>query len=184
MSDWVGKLLVASPNLPEENWFRRTVIYLYSENAQGVLGVTLNVETPLSVNRLCKEKGIIYPYHDRRVYKGGPVTEQSVIMLHSDEWSCGNTVEGGRGYKLTSDTSMFERLSLGDQPAYWRMFVGLSAWQHGQLELELAGEFPYKKEESWLICDPTDDIIFNYSAEEQWKKAVDLCSQQMINSYL
>ena len=46
MDSRVGKLLIAHPNLPSDNWFNRTVIYVYNESPQqGTLGVTLNVPT-------------------------------------------------------------------------------------------------------------------------------------------
>jgi putative transcriptional regulator len=183
MSNRVGKLLVAHPNLPDDDWFRKTVIYIYSENEQGTLGVALNVETTTTTKKLCYDKGILYPSEHPRIYKGGPVVEQNILMLHSDEWSSRNTTHAGPRYRLSSDTVMLERLSMGDQPAYWRLLLGLCAWAPGQLDLELSGQFPYTAENSWLICDANDDIMFNYSGEEQWKAAVELCSHQMINQF-
>ena len=179
----VGKLLVAHPNLPETDWFRKTVVYIYSDTHEHTLGITLNVETSTTINRLCYDKGIIYPDSHTRVNKGGPVSESAILMLHSDDWIGNNTISAGPGYRLSSDNNMLERLSLGDEPAYWRMCLGLSAWAPGQLDLEIAGEFPYSKSNSWLICDANDDIIFNYNGDEQWRAAVDLCSQQIINNY-
>jgi putative transcriptional regulator len=78
---------------------------------------------------------------------------------------------------------MFERLSLGDAPVYWRAFLGLTAWQPGQLDAELSGTFPYNATNSWLICDANDDILFNCDGEQQWKQAIELCSHQMIQRY-
>ena len=72
---------------------------------------------------------------------------------------------------------MFQKLSLGDQPAYWRMFLGLAAWAPNQLDRELSSSF------GWLMCEANDDILFNYSEEEQWEAALALSSQQMINSF-
>ena len=183
MHSRVGKLLVAHPNLPENDWFRRTVIYIYNDNDQNTLGVALNVETSTSVKKLCYDKGIIYPSEYPSVYKGGPVQQNTVLMLHTSEWISQNTISAGPGYHLSSDSVMFERLSLGDQPAYWKMCLGLCAWAPGQLDAELSGKYPYDSSNSWLICDANDDIIFNHDGEEQWKAAVELSSYQMINQF-
>lgn len=184
MDNKVGKLLVAHPNLPQSDWFRKTVIYIYSDTEQyGTLGVTLNVETSTTVKKLCYDKGIIYPSEQPLIHKGGPVSEQSILLLHSDDWTSTNTTTAGPGYFLSSDNTMLSRLSMGDQPAYWRLFLGLASWAPGQLDLELNGQFPYTAAHSWLTCDANDDIMFNYDGEEQWKAAVELCSHQMINTY-
>jgi putative AlgH/UPF0301 family transcriptional regulator len=184
MDSRVGKLLIAHPNLPKDNWFYKTVIYIYSDHPNaGTLGITLNVPTTLTVNSLSYSKGILYPNEVDRCYKGGPVSKEAVIMLHTDEWCSRNTIPAGNGYRLSSDSQMFERLALGDYPAYWRMFMGLSAWAPGQLDLELTGQFPYKAESSWLLADATDYNMFNVDQTEQWEAAVELSSQQMINQF-
>jgi putative transcriptional regulator len=178
MESRVGKLLIAHPNLPKHDWFHKTVVYIYSDSPQqGTLGLTLNVRTNVTVKRLFNDKGIIYPSEYPSVYKGGPVTEQSIIMLHTPEWASTNTIPAGSSYRISSDTLMFQKLSLGDQPAYWRMFLGLAAWAPNQLDRELSSSF------GWLMCEANDDILFNYSEEEQWEAALALSSQQMINSF-
>ena len=178
MESKLGKLLVAHPNSPRHDWFYKTVIYIYSDSLQqGTLGLTLNVDTTITVKQLCKDKGIIYPSEYPSVNKGGPVTEQSIIMLHTPGWTSQNTIPAGPKYTMSSDPLMFEKISLGNQPAHWRMFLGLSAWAPGQLDRELGSSF------GWLTCEANDDIMFNYSGEEQWEAALALSSQQMINSF-
>jgi putative AlgH/UPF0301 family transcriptional regulator len=77
---------------------------------------------------------------------------------------------------------MFFKMSTGNEPIYWRAFLGISAWKSGQLDTELEGNFPYVKN-MWLLADANDDVIFNYDGEDQWVRAVDLCSQQTINHF-
>lgn len=180
----VGKLLIAHPNLPSDDWFHKTVIYIYTEREQdGTLGICLNRTSDFTVQDLCNDKGIIYPESYSRVNLGGPVSPSSIIMFHSDDWISSNTIAAGPGYLMSSDLQMFERLSLGDQPAYWKMFSGLCAWKPNQLDLELSGKFPYTSKNSWLTATANDNILFSYDGEEQWEKAVELSSQQMIDSY-
>jgi putative transcriptional regulator len=184
MNNRVGKLLIAHPNLPKDNWFNKTVIYIYADDDEkGTLGVAMNVKTNLPVKKVCYEKGVLYPDSTKAVFKGGPVAEASIFMFHSDDWKNNTTLTAGPRYCLTSDDTMFEKLALGDTPAYWRLFLGICAWQPGQLDMELSGRFPFKSEHSWLTADANDHILFEYDGEEQWQKALELSSQQMINSY-
>ena len=179
-----GKLLVAHPNLPKDNWFHKTVIYIYLDNEKdGTIGVTLNVATSLTIQKLCYGRGILFPDSSKPVFKGGPVADKTVVMLHTAEWQSTSTAPAGPGYAITSSDRMFEDLAIGREPAYWRTFLGVSAWQPGQLDLEMEGQYPYRSENSWLTCDANDSIMFDYNGEKQWEKALDLCSQQMIDYY-
>ena len=179
----VGKLLIAHPNLPKGNPFKQSVIYVYEDNANGTVGVVLNFHSNSTVSELCNQKGIIFPDQSHNLHKGGPVNEQAILMLHTNEWQSHNTSAAGPGLNITSDNIMFNKIALGDQPAYYRIFAGMAAWQPGQLDMELKGQFPYKPENSWLLADANDSIIFEYDGDKQWQKAVELSSSQMIEQY-
>jgi len=181
----VGKLLIAHPNLHETNWFRKTVTYIYSDCPKlGTLGLVLNLVTPLSVADMCAARDIFYPYDQQFLYNGGPAGDYGVIMLHTDDWQSSNTASAGKGYRISSDYDMFEKIANGDEPAYFRIFSGVSAWAPGQLDIELAGKPPYKPENSWLLADSNDDIMFNKTGIGQWEKTLYLSSAQMFDSYL
>lgn len=179
----VGKILIAHPKLPENNLFYRTVIYLYQDNGMGSVGVILNRETQWTIQEVCEDKGISYSGSNRLLHYGGPVNRTSLVMLHSDEWFSGNTTSAGAGLNASSDNQMLERISIGDYPAYWRLFVGICAWTPGQLDAEMSGTFPYTAEYSWLLADANDNILFDYDGEKQWEKAIELSSSQMLDQY-
>lgn len=178
-----GQILIAHPNLPETNAFYRTVIYIYQDNALGTVGVVLNRSSAFTIKELCEDKGIEYAGSNRMLYFGGPVNKTALVLLHSDEWHSGNTVEAGAGLLASSDDQMLERIGMGDYPAYWRVFAGLSAWAPDQLNMELRGQFPYSPEYSWLTAQANDSIIFDYDGEKQWEKAVELASSQLFDQY-
>ena len=178
-----GTLLIAHPNLPQENPFRRSVIYIHNETDEGTSGLVLNKNTGFPIKNICKERGILYPNGIDKVFAGGPVQQQALILLHTNEWVSANTKPCENGLAVSSDVTMFERLSLGQVPAYWRMFTGFCGWGQGQLDAELNGSFPYKPENSWLTAKANDDIIFKYEGEEQWQQAMKLSSRQMIDSF-
>jgi putative AlgH/UPF0301 family transcriptional regulator len=179
-----GKLLIAHPNLPKTDWFARTVVYVYADDGlNGTRGVVINMPSVLTVTDLCSKRDILYPYSDERVFQGGPVSGDAVIMLHSNEWQSRNTTTAGPGYLLSSDYDMFEKIAEGNQPAYHRVFAGIASWAPGQLDMELQGDFPYQAENSWLLAEANDDILFGYEGYDQWEQALDLSSQQLFDNY-
>lgn len=170
-----GKLLVAHPNL-NEGVFARSVIFVYQDDGNGTVGLILNKPTQWRVSQLLREKGMLYEGSEH-VYKGGPVNEHAVIMLHEDQWYSSNTLQVSKGLAVTSDIPMMEKLAMGNAPACWRLFAGVAGWAPGQLQLEL------KSRVGWLTCDANDSIVFDKDGERQWNKAVQMCSQQMIDHY-
>jgi len=178
-----GQLLISHPNLPSDNFFYRSVVYIYEDGKDGTLGVVINKHTDHKVKDLCKTKGIMFPDSTRMIFQGGPVNPGSIVILHTDEWSSGNTMYAGGRFNLSSDEHMFTKIAMGDQPAYYRVMAGISAWGPGQLDMELNARFPYTSANSWLTATANDSIIYEYDGDEQWNEAVKLSSQQMIHTY-
>lgn len=180
---YTGKILIAHPNLPRSNPFSKTVIYIYDHHSRGSAGLCLNIQSDTPVSEVCREHNIEYPYN-HKIYQGGPVSERALLLLHSSDWSCGNTQNvKGHSYAISSDVGMLSSLSMGSTPAYWRLFAGMCAWGKGQLEMELKGEAPFRPENSWLTAEANDTIMFRYNGVKQWEKALELSSQQMIDQF-
>jgi putative transcriptional regulator len=183
MENRVGKLLIATPTMPAENFFAKTVVYIYADDDRGTTGVILNKESNTTVQDLCYDHKINYPNSSPKVYIGGPVNKSAMVLLHTDDWQSQNTALAGKNLLVSSDKIMMLKMSEGNEPIYWRMIVGLSVWAPGQLDMEIKGQFPYNEAHEWLTVDPTEDILFEYDGEEQWNKALELYSQQMIDYY-
>ncbi len=176
-----GKLLVATPVLNHNVVFHQSVVYLYDENPQGqVMGVILNKPSKFKISSLGTLKDIPFdPALDLKyVHKGGPVSDTSVILLHTNEWVSSNTLNAENELSITSDLLMIEKLATGNEPKGWRMFAGMSVWGLDQLDNEI------NNQHAWLVCDPTSSNVFDYDEEEQWLKALELCSQQMLSNYI
>jgi len=185
MESRVGKLLIANPTMPTDNPFSRTVIYIYQDNPQlGTWGLVLNRPSKNTVQQLCFDHQVTYPNGGPMVYMGGPVNPTAMVLLHTDDWQSKNTALAGNNLLISSDKFMFLKMSQGNEPIYWRMCVGLSAWSPGQLDMEMKGQFPYDQTHRWLTATPSEDIIFNYDGEDQWDKALELCSQQTISQWI
>lgn len=170
--------------MPDTNPFAKSVIYIYADDpVQGTTGVVLNKPTDSTVQDICYDHKVTYPSRAPRVHLGGPVNKTAIVLLHTDDWNSQNTAIAGNNLLISSDKLMFLKMSQGNEPIYWRMMVGLSSWAPDQLDMEIAGQFPYDKTHKWLTAEANEDIIFGYDGEEQWNKALDLCSQQMIDYY-
>lgn len=179
----VGKLLIAHPKLSAQSPFYKSVIFIYAENSQGVMGLIINKPTRFTVSNLAEARGIEFPLTKDYIRAGGPVNDKALLMLHTDDWSSSNTVDICPGLRISSDDFMIEKLAQGYQPTYWRMMGGICAWAPGQLDMELKGQEPYRPENSWLTCKANEDILFTYDGERQWDKALDLSSRQLFNQY-
>jgi putative transcriptional regulator len=179
--DFSGKVLVSRPTYSEK-WFSNSAVFIYEHTPNGAAGLILNKDSHLTVKDLLKNKGLPYTGSEP-VYKGGPVNQQAIIMLHSPEWHSENTYQISKDFAITSDVSMFQLLASGSTPKQWRMFVGMAGWGSGQLEAEYMGEGPYDTSHSWLLATPTPSLIYNYNGSDQWKKMIEQSGSEMIEQY-
>jgi len=179
-----GLILISHPNLPKTSPFYKSVIYIVNDNEVGTQGVILNKPADYKVNDFVAARGFSgFPNTEKKMRFGGPLSTKTVFMLHTDDFESSSSSIAGKGLMISSDDFMLEKMSWGQQPSAWRIAVGMCGWQPGQLDMELAGKPPYRKENSWLTAEANDNIIYNYDGIEQWEKASELSSQQMINSY-
>ena len=180
----IGKLLVSHPNLPKNNPFHNTVIYIFQHNHQGSQGLIINKPSDFPVSQFVKSRGWHMELTKETMRYGGPINSKTVVMIHTDDWYSSNTEHIANGISVSCDDFMFEKIASGNAPGLWRMTVGLCAWQPGQLDLELSGKYPYRPENSWLTVDANKSIMFEHDGDKQWEKALNLSSRQLIDSYL
>lgn len=178
--NYTGKILVAHPKL-NSSFFKHSVIYVCEDSPNGSQGIILNKSSSFPVSKVFQSNGFECDTSEV-IYKGGPVHERAVSMLHTAEWYSSNTTPAGN-YNVTSDDFMIEKMSTGNVPAAWRMVSGICGWAPGQLQAEVKGHSPYKENKGWLTLTPSDAIIFEYDGEEQWQRALQLSSNQMVDQF-
>jgi putative transcriptional regulator len=178
-------LLIAPPNIPDSR-FKEAVIMLLSDNSSGSLGLVLN--QPLNAttydlhydSQLGDQPKLALP-----LYWGGPVSPESVWMIHESGWTSENTMEVGRDVAVSSDQAMLDAIQIGEHPRSFRLFAGFASWAPGQLKAELLGRQPWSKKHSWLTTTcPDIDWLFECPVEELWNRATALCAQQAVNAWL
>lgn len=179
-------LLIAPPNMPDSR-FRNTVLFLTHHTERGSFALCVNRETSWTLPEVLEGTEIrpdILP--NTPIYWGGPVSPNSLWMIHSPEWYIDrSSVEISKDWLMTSNIEMFQHIADGDYPQHFRIVMGHCSWGPGQLESELAGVGPWRPEHSWLIAQNMGPAwVLEQDPEELWASATTLCSHQAVDSWL
>ena len=176
-----GDLVIAPPSVDSGLW-ARAVILLGAHTQDGSQGWVLNKPTGHYVSEIVEGMDIDLQGRDWPLYWGGPVSPQTVWMLHSPEWHLENTRRINDRWSITSNQAMFHHLSDGDLPDYFKVFMGYAGWGQDQLIEELQGETPRKHSQSWLVLrDRSVDWIIDQDEEELWRSAVSYSIAQTVD---
>jgi len=177
----IGTLLVAPPAQEDEFW-AKSVIFLYEHTPNTVVGLTLNKPTERSLHELAEHHNLEF-LGKEVLHTGGPVNPAALVMLHTNDWACGNTMQIGNDYRVSSDRTMLNRLCAGDRPRKWRLYLGMSVWTPSQLEGELAGTPPWNKKTSWLTAPAEESVLFGKDPDKMWEKSIELAAASMVQNY-
>jgi putative transcriptional regulator len=151
-----GQLLVATPQLPDENFYR-TVVLMVEHTEDGALGVVLNRLADRSVAELWHEVSQEACDDQRPVNLGGPVSGP-LIAIHTDPDLA--EMEVLPGVYLAAQKSHLDRLVAQDEHHY-RVYLGHSGWGRGQLEGEL-------EQGAWLTTPATREYVF-HDGDDLWE---------------
>lgn len=181
----VGDILIAPHNMVDPR-FKNSVILLTHHEADGSFGLCVNKPTEHTVKEMLENNDIrVSSDLNFPMYWGGPVGLNKIWMIHSPEWSSDHTVEINHQWSMTSNESMFHIIADGQVPKYFRVMFGFSAWGPDQLENELTGEPPWRKEHSWLIANaPSVEWLLDQEETDLWKSAVSLSATQAVDQWL
>ena len=106
------------------------------------------------------------------VYIGGPVNQNNISLLHTNDWSCDNTLKLNDDISLSSSKQIMQRFQNNDLPRKWRLFFGICGWPPNKLLNEINGDEPEDKNTSWCVANSNVDLVFNYDTKLQWSKAL------------
>jgi putative AlgH/UPF0301 family transcriptional regulator len=177
LTNFKGKLLVAKPQQMRDPRFTESVIYIYEQSNDVVLGLMLNKKSRMTLAELHSMRG----YHNSGacgyLYKGGPVSEQSLLLLHTDDWYSSNTMQITHGNAISSDELMLEKMVSNNMPKDWRLMSGISTWSLQQLQTEIY------KFNAWLVVEPDSSIFYLNDGDEQWNSAIALASTRMVENF-
>lgn len=154
-----GKLLLSDPFMDEE-FFRRSVVFICDYNEEGSFGFIVNNYLPLNL----RELGPNFPDIVAQLTIGGPIDNDNLYFIHT----LGNQIE--EALPITDKIYLggnFEQLTkiIEQNPETLkqvRFFIGYSGWSKAQLEDEI-------KENNWVVINlPSVDELFKDKAKHTW----------------
>ena len=163
-----GQLLVASTEMTDPR-FVETVIYLVKHDAEGAFGLVIN--RPLakgSLEDLLKELGIgeEHASGDIVLHYGGPVSQLSGFILHSDDVTLATSTKVKDGIAMTTDTKIIQMIAQAKGPQQYLVMLGYAGWAPGQLEDEISAG-------AWHTIPADKALIFGGDADKKWRQAMD-----------
>ena len=152
MESFRGKLLLATPELVDPNFFR-TVILVLEHSNEGAIGVVLNRQSDLySVDVLPKWNAS--QDSSSLLHWGGPVQEESLLALalYDEQIKDELGEEISRIKVLDLNPEILDMTSILDL----RLYSGYAGWSAGQLDAEISTG-------GWIVVesDITDPFIPN-----------------------
>jgi len=157
-----GEILIAKPFL-QDDYFKRSVIYMAEHNSNGSLGFVLNKPNGL----LLKD---IFPHLKNGnfpLFEGGPVSSNQLFYTHTLGSKISESIEiangvfwGGNFFEMTTLMNK-EMLSTTDI----RFYIGYTGWSVDQLESEI-------EKDMWFIQPENYKKITNKFSEELWGESL------------
>ena len=174
--DLIGKCLIARPSI-EDPLFKRSVVFIYEQNVAGIAGVIINQRSPISTHDIFLNRGFSPSEAAEKVYVGGPVNSNAVLILHTSEWKTTNTLKVNSDLSVSSDDLMFYKFVNGDKPEGYKFITGVAAWHPLQLKQELNNN-------RWLISNLTVHQILDTDSRQLWDVAIETNAKQTIDRFI
>ena len=174
-----GKLLISQPTA-NSSFFSKGVVLVCEHHAKGAWGLMLTKPSPvMTVDTLGRDLGIP-TQTNQPLYIGGPVHDDGLHFLHTPDVVVSNTLQITPDIYVTSSEAMFREIHEGRGPQHWRLFIGVSAWQGGQLEGEMSGEPPWTPQHRWLT-QPCPRDIWSMDSKSLWVKQTDCAIKSSVS---
>jgi len=151
--------------------FKNTVIIMFDNEEEGSWGLIVNKPLALvslgslihkSRNTTSKQKEL---YNVKiPVYWGGPVNENKILILHSQEYK-NETTKNFKNLSISSDYKILFEIADKKGPKKSLIILGISSWGPGQLEGEM-------EIEEWVLSEINTDLIFEKDNSKKWLNAI------------
>lgn len=158
-----GKVLISEPFLCDQT-FGRSVVLLVDHSEDGTMGLILNKPIPLFLNDVLQEFNCS---ENIPIYKGGPLSTDTLFYLHTFEQISGS-LPISKGLYLNGDFDAIKDYLTQGNPVKGkiRFFLGYSGWEHEQLSQEI-------EENTWLVGKMNiDSLLDEKSSSSLWKSAL------------
>lgn len=158
-----GTLLISEPFMADPN-FRRTVVLLTENNAEGTVGYVLNQKSDLLL------KDVISDCWDAQmqIFIGGPVANDTLHFIHTIPEKIEGGIDLGNGLfwggNFESLKAQINNYAIKEEEI--KFFIGYSGWSKDQLSEEL-------EMNAWIVSDKFDpEMVLGDDGLNIWKEAV------------
>jgi putative transcriptional regulator len=161
-----GKILISMPFVCDSR-FAQKVIYICGHDDKGAIGLVVNKSLDnFSFQDLLQQLDIKANYLGKKVHMhcGGSVEVNRGFVLHSNDYSSESTIMVDENFFITSTLDILRNIAQGTGPQKYLLALGYVGWSEGQLEQEI-------QDNTWIISQPSEEILFNCSIELKWKSA-------------
>jgi putative transcriptional regulator len=166
-----GHFLVASPHLPDPNFYR-TVVLMVQHDDEGAFGFVLNRPSPRTVGDVWEIVSGVPCRGEQPVMVGGPV-EGPLMALHTlEEYAEKHILED---VFLAAQEESIDRL-IRDEEGPVLLLSGYAGWGAGQLESEL-------EVGGWLVAPASRSLIFA-DQDLLWKRVAEQIGMEILRPAL
>ena len=157
MNSMRGQFLVASPHLPDKNFFQ-SVVLIVQHTEEGAVGFILNRPTTKTVREVWTLFSDDSCDCDAQINDGGPV-DGPLMAVHMSTFLSEEEIIPGV-HLATQKDNIHRLVTHSNKP--FRVFSGYAGWGPGQLDEELEAG-------GWLIAAAESTEIFS-EPDEMWKR--------------
>ena len=158
-----GKLLISDPFL-DEDYFRRSVVYLCEHNIDGSFGFVVNNFISINLNELDES----LPKVEAQISLGGPMEVNSLYFIHQFGDQIQNSAEISDGVFLGGDFQQLSNKIVEDQSniSKVRFIIGYAGWKRKQLKEEI-------KSNAWIVKELSSPLqLFESQSRLSWKRVM------------
>ncbi|MDB5686812.1 MAG: hypothetical protein JWR77_1401 [Rhizorhabdus sp.] len=160
-----GQYLLAMPGIGDPR-FEKAAIAMCAHDENGALGIGVSrTVAKIRLHNMLDQVNIdpgVAP--DCAIHVGGPVEPQRGFVLHTLDWTGGDTLRVGTRWGLTSTLDVLREIAEGRGPRQWIVALGYAGWGEGQLDDEM-------KRHGWLATPGDDALMFEHPAAQRWDMA-------------
>ena len=174
MNSLEGQFLIAMPDMEDEN-FAESVILVVGHGSEGAMGLVVNHElADLRFADILDELDLGDPdavirlpdsIRERSVMRGGPTEKGRGFVLHSSDYSSGNSYKVSEDICLTATLDILKAMAFGPAPKASLFALGCCGWSAGQLEDEIARN-------GWLTAPFSRELLFDTPVEKRYDAAL------------
>ncbi len=155
-----GSLILAHPFLRDEGFSRSVCLICSHSMDDGTFGLIINKPLELNMSDLVADLSKV----NKPVYKGGPVSSNSLFFIHNNELDISDAQKISDGiYWNGNFDELKEKLFLMPEKAKnVKFLLGYSGWEKGQLKKEII-------EDSWIINNNVSTQMIFSNNKNLWK---------------